>query len=636
MGKTLIQISKDTGNVIGISKNHDFSNFAPDNTDTIKYVIVDDGTPLVSVPVETITTRSGVAAVDYINPDGDFVSGLGQATETETRSVSIPQFSEQILSGTAFGRFKTDEIVFQTNITPVVFNNLVLNGLTASGYTPTVGFIGMCAGWERGNRAMQFKGTYLDLTGTSAGGMRIPGGYSLENCTNHLVSGHIYLTETLPSSYEATVFCLCDNLKSGTTKDSYKMVYNSAAQRLMFHWSAQGYGSSGFQDSMNASPQGITLNQWHHFAVSYYYDGSSASVATYFNGTQVDKQKSTTNSYLRTTSEHFCVGADKYGHHPFKGWIDDLIVSGGTTVTALRGITFTAGITVPQSMQEAGDYTVYYLSMNGPVGTSLVPCEFMHTVCAPADVQDTQGTLYVSCVQRDDTGVHGLSFTSGVCGGFQISGVSSASYVFGKKSSACLIVSGITQSMDFSTDKNQRQNYAELSYRYLLGSAVMDGRSGASGDFKNLFSLSGWYPTHFSGLSFSHLTIQQEVNEIQFIRDDIVNNGRTGTYNITDAYGNAFSFSTAGVKALYNDIMAYHAQASDEVTGLKNQIVSASTISDMKAQRGLTSAQLWHKLASISSKNSSVLVKPSSKFSNIATVSELAESTESITPVAKG
>lgn len=646
MGKTLIQIDKRTGEVVSISKNHDFSNFVPDRSAQIKYVIADDDLPVVQIPTQTIVSSfgaietGGLAAVGDASLDAAVVPGVGSTvvyvTETTQQSVSVPSYFEQIIHGTPYGKFLPDEIAYQSNITPVTYNHLVLNGATANEYTPTVGVIGLSAGWARGNRAMEFKGTYLDLTGSSAGGLRVPGGYSLENCTYHLVSGHLYLTQAPPSSYEATVFCLCDNLKSGTTKDSYKMVYNSAAQRLKFHWSANGYASSGFQDSVNASPQGITLNQWHHFAVSYYFDGTSASIATYFNGTQVDKVNSTTNGYLRPTSESFCVGADKHGHHPWKGWIDDLIVSGGTTITALRGITFVSGITVPQERQESGDYTVYYLSMDGPVGSSLVPCEILHLVTGVVDVQEPNGTLYVSCIQRDDSGIHGVSFTSGISGGFQVSGVSSASYIFGKNSSSCLIVSGITQNLDFTQEKNQRQNYAELSYRLLLGATTMSGRSGASGDFRNLFSIANWYPTHFNGLTFTHRTTENEINEIQFIRDDIINNGRTASYNIVDASGTAFSFSTAGVKALYNDIMTYHAQASDETSAIKGQIAAASTITDLKSQRGFTSTQLIFKLSDISKENNSVLIKPVFKITNTSVSQELKIGTEIKTPISKG
>jgi hypothetical protein len=481
-----------------------------------------DGTPNLTPVVESVSTES--TGIPILLP--------------------IAAVSEQVLSGSAYGVFNANEICFQSNITPEVFNFYAVNGVTVAEYTPTVGSIGASTTTIAGQRALKFKGTYQDIPSVRAGGLKVPGGYSLSACPYHLVSGHIYLDQSLPSAYDPVLFSLCRSITAGSTQDSYAMVYENGSSRLKFNFSTSADSSSGFVNSMNASPVGITLNQWHHVASAFYYDGVSASVATYFNGSRVATISAASSGYLRSTNEPFCMGSDQYGNHPWRGWVDDWIISGGNTLAALRGFTQGTGASLPIRHQEAGDYTVAYLSMDGPAGTSFVPCDRGRRVAACVDGFDRFGNLYVSSVEVDDFSVHGYTFT-----------------------------------------------------------------------FK---------PS------------QDQINQIKYLYDDITINGRTASYFLEDTSGNLFTFSTGGIKALYTDIVDYHAIALSSANSLKTRISGSTQSAQLKRIDGITNEQMVFKLAAFADKNSSVYISTKSKLTGSFREPETVLLTDIKEPPSKG
>lgn len=629
MPKTLLKVEVGSGRVVESTRNYDFSNFIPENTDRFKYLVVDDGISSISIEAGFQTgVGTGFSSVENtgaLNVDG--TPNLTPVIESvSTQSTGVPillpiaAVSEQVLSGSAYGVFDANEICFQSNITPEVFNFYAVNGVTVAEYTPTVGSIGASTTTIAGQRALKFKGTYQDLPSVRAGGLKIPGGYSLSACPYHLVSGHIYLDQALPSAYDPVLFSLCRSITAGSTHDSYAMVYENGSSRLKFNFSTSGDSSSGFVNSMNASPVGITLNQWHHVAAAFYYDGVSSSVATYFNGSRVATISAASSGYLRSTNQPFCMGSDQYGNHPWRGWVDDWIISGGTTLAALRGFTQGTGASLPTRHQEAGDYTVAYLSMDGPAGTSFVPCDRGRRVASCVDGFDRFGNLYVSSVEIDDSSIHGTTLFVGVGGGYQITGVCGAANVFGFNSGACLVVSAVEQKLGLTQEKAYRQNSAELSYQLLLGQAEMKGeRGGRTGDFSNLMAKS---LGDFSGYTFTFKPSQENINQIKYLYDDIIINGRTASYSVADTSGNMFTFSTGGIKALYTDIVDYHGVALSTTNSLKSRISGVTQSSQLKRIDGITNEQMVFKLAGLAESNASVYIPTTNKLTGSYAIAE--------------
>jgi hypothetical protein len=648
MAQSLVKLDQKTGQIISVERNYDFANFVPQNTEQYRYLIADTDIQSVFIPVSVITpeqtiyerespTPEEIANSNEIDPatgEPRIFAGIPPAAGSTTiaaqyNTVELPNISEQKLAGTPYGTLLPGEVVFQSNRRAEVFNNYTVNGNVVSEYTPVIGTVGACSGTVVGINALQLKGTYLDLPAIAAGGLRVPGGYSLENCNYHLISGHLYLQSGLPSSYDPVLCCVCESITAGSSMDAYAVVYDNTSSRLQFKWTTNASPTySGFEHSVNASPQGITLNQWHHLAVAYYFDGVSTSVATFFNGTIV-ASSSGNSAKLRTTNRPFCIGSDQYGNRPFRGWVDDWIVSGGATLDALRGFTFSGGATVPSQRQDSGDYTVFYLSMDGPSGTTFAPCDTDRKIVAVLDVQDVEGNCYVSMVEREDGSTHGVPLYSGICGGFQISGVCGSSFLFGYKSAAALKVNSVEQLLTIDEERSQRERNSDLSYRLLLGGSRMYGTLGKTGDFSSLLLLAG---TGFSGGTFTFIPVQTNINALQYLRDDIVNNNLNGTYYLQDSYGTAFSFNTAGVKALYADVLRYHSSSSNSNSYLKTTLQASSDFSVLKATRGYTTDQLLFKLSALADKNPVVYISAVSKITGKYINPERARYTDPDTP----
>jgi hypothetical protein len=111
------------------------------------------------------------------------------------------------------------------------------------------------------------------------------------------------------------------------------------------------------------------------------------------------------------------LGSGASGDRPLKGYMEHLMVSMGTTSAALRE--FAHGTTGSVSTDQfAGDYTVYAMSMNGPLGSSLFPCENAKRVISTVVFTDPiGGRLGVANISRESTSVHGVSMFTGINGG---------------------------------------------------------------------------------------------------------------------------------------------------------------------------------------------------------------------------
>lgn len=591
--KSLINIRED-GTVDGRTDGYDQYNYVPSvSSSAVNPIVVDSNLP--EIPV----TRNV--------PLND---GLGTVA---VERVTINPLTEQTITGTVYGNFSMNEQVFQSTITPVLINGLQLNGVSADEYLPTVGTIG-ATGSFLGKRAAQFKGSYLD-TDTKAAGLRLPS-FSTASFPYMLIEGFLYLEQEPSDNYDPIIITRSANGVVNSSQDSFRLEYDTSANQIQFHFSPESYKSSGYQNIVNVSPAGgVSLGEWHHFAITYLNAGGSASVFTYWNGTRLFSFPGLSGN-IRTSTRNVCVGSGNSGDKPLKGWLDDVMISAGGSTTALRS--FQPGDTapVPTTAISSGDFTVYHLSMNGPMGTSIFPCDNQEKIMSSVSYVDRfNGVLGVANISRVEDAITGITLFDGVCSGHEITGVSAA-YVFGYNSGAAMQVASVQQLKTFAERKQVRSNLSDFTVSYLLGATAMRGLCGAPGDFPKLFT------RNWGGSTFTFLPTQANVSNIRTLYDDITINGRTGTYTIADFEGNLYSVVTADIKNLYSDIVSYHSTAVTTGTAVKNAIAGATTSNNLNKIVGFTSQGFASKLASFTD-SAPLFISPKARASKKVVVPEL-------------
>lgn len=506
-----------------------------------------------------------------------------------TKLVSITPTAEQKLTGTAYGTFTPNELVFQSTITPQVVNYLSLSGATATAYEPTIGTIGVTTGTPVGALAAQFKGSYLD-TDTAAAGLSLSPFATGVSTTYFMISGFL-LFETTPSgAYDPIIMTRSLNGVSGSTYDSFRMEYDTSSGQVQFHFSPVVYSSAGYQYTTNVSPAGgLTLNQWHHFGVAYTNAGSSALVSTYWNGERTAQQGGFTGNFRNVTTKPLMIGCGSEGKRPLKGWLDEIMISGGNTASALRGFLHGTTAPVPTSSQIPGEFTYAYLSMDGPIGTSLFPCDTGAKVVSVAAYQNTsEGELYVSSVNRTvaaNTAIASITLFDGVCGGHTpYTGVTAAA-VFGYDSGACFIPTAVTQIAGLTALKAVKTDMSNYSYYHLLGATAMWGYTGSgnAGDFPKFFAVTAG---GFTGTTLSFLPVNENVLYMRNAYERITVCGFTGSTQFIDSQGNAYLLGTTLAKAAYNDIISYIATAKNQNNVLNASITGATTNTALKALTG--------------------------------------------------
>jgi hypothetical protein len=570
--------------------------------------------PQIGLPFSTFSSASlltSTVASTIGGQDSYFIESpsLTAATSQSVSSNIIP-LAEQKIEGTGYGTFTPTELVFQSTIQPTVINYLSLGGVTATDYNPTIGTIG-ATGTFVGSRAAQFKGSYLD-TDTAAAGISLPG---FTSASYFLISGWLLLETTPSGSYNPVVITRSSSTGlTGTTSDSFRLNYDNADSKFKFHFSTTSTPTSttGYQHDIDVSPAGITLSEWSHFAIAYSFtSGGGTTVSSYWNGNRIEQTLSGITGSLRGTKSSVYVGCDSSGKYPFKGWIDDLVISAGTTLEALRGFEHGSTAPVPSAHQDAGYYTVYYLSMDGPLGTSLFPCDTTNKICSNVAAQT--GSLYVYGNIGVTSSRMWTPAFSGVCGGHAPYGAS-AGYIFGYDSGACWVPSAVTEiSSGLTAAKQYRKDLADYTLRYYLG-LTMYGISGASGDFKNLFSGST-YPS-----SFVYTPLESNLNYLKNIYDSIIVAGSTANVSIADANGTYYTFATAAAVNLYKDVLAYFNGAVSQFTTVNNRIDTQASFTSLKLISGPNGTALVSKLAA--SGNESLFISP------ISTVTKTSRSPE--------
>ncbi len=581
MPKRILNISS-TGEVLASNPtNADI--YVPDNNSGVT-VVVDDTLP-------TITATIG---------------GLQK---------TIHPFTEQLLGGTAYGSFRLNESVFQSTITPVIVNNYASGGVTAPDFVPTIGTVGVSG--EIGVRAGQFKGTLLDLAAQKAAGIRLPAfGTSASATPYFLLEGWMYLETTPSSNYDPIIVTRSADGINNSTNDSFRLEYDTTSNQVQFHYSDTAYASAGYQGIVNVSPAGVTVNQWNHFAVAWASSGGSASIKTYWNGTSLYSAAGLCGA-IRNSTAPLMVGSGASGDYPFKGWLDDVHIRMGGVSLALADYS-RLGSTAPHVWEQdyAGDYTVYHLTMTGPLGESLFPVDNLCRVVASVSYTDTpNGVVGASMVIREDSDVTGLTLFDGVCGGFTTSG-GSGGYVFGYDSGACMIVSGVTQTMGITAARTVRQNAADYTTYFLFGVTVMQGFSGNSGDFPLLFS--GWT----GGNTYSFFPIQSNVEWLRNAYDNIVVVGHTGNTVIEDYYGTQYNFRTGDVARLYQDVITYKATGNVLRYAVRSAVSGATTHTALNGIQGFTTEAAVKIAPTVLKSGSGLLFSPKAKITKSTTIPE--------------
>lgn len=585
-------ISLDTGVVKESSLNYDPSNYIP-TTENTQVLFVDES-------IDSVTAYRTIVGTDGA---------------TSSVPVEINPLTEQLLRGTGYGYFNINEMVFQSTVTPVIVNNYVVGGETLDTFVPTIGTIG--ASGDIGVRAAQFKGTYTDLAAQKAAGIRLPAFTTTNAATPYfLIEGWMYLEAEPSNNYDPILVTRSADGVNNSTLDSFRLEYDTTSDQVQFHYSDASYASAGYQGIVNVSPSGISIGVWNHFAVAWALRGGSASIKTYWNGTSL-YSASGLSGCIRTSSAPVMVGSGASGDYPFKGWMDDLHIRGGGVTLALADYALfgSSGSNLWET-DYAGDYTIYHLSMQGPLGTSYFPVDNLCRVVGSVSYTDTQGgVLGTSLVIREDSDVHGFTLFNGVCGGFTTSG-GSGGYIFGYDSGACLVVSGVTQTMGLTAARTARQNAIDYSTYFLFGITVMQGYSGNSGDFRSLFS--GWT----GGNTYSFLPTQSNVEWLRNAYDNIVVAGFSGNTVIEDYYGTQYNFRTGDVARLYSDVLIYRADANTMRYAIRSAIAGSTTHTSLNEKQGFTTAVALKLAPDVNKSGSALLFSPKAKITKVTTVPE--------------
>lgn len=612
MSKKLVVID-DSGTVIRTEYDYDISQHTP--LSSLKNSLVVDSS-VSPVLVEDSITET------LTDVDG---SPTGQTVTRVTSVNIISPATEQVLTGTVVGQFAIGEQVIQTHFIPTLVNGLTLYGTTANEYLPTVGSIGL-SGDELGNRSLQFKGSYLD-TNTKAAGVQLPS-FSTTSSPYFMLSGFLYFESEPSNNYDPILLTRSADGVNSSTNDSFRLEYDTSSDQLQFHYSTASYASSGYQAILNVCPSnGVTLNQWHQFAVAYSNQGGCAAIASYWNGNRYT-QTTGLSGNIRNSTGYMMIGSGASGDRPLKGWLEHLIISAGGASLALREFNFGTSAAV-STEQFAGDYTVYAMNMNGPLGTSYFPVANSNRVVSTVTWDSkTRTKLGVGNIVRETTSNSGTAaMFTGVCGGHAASG-SSAGYLFGINSGACMIISAVEEvSGGASANAQMRSSLVDFSQQYLLGYTAMQGVSGGSGDFAYLLSTG---QAGFSGTRFSFLPIDSNVAALKLIYDDITINGKTGPWSIADYNGTLYTFATAGVKALYQDVVSYRNLANTVFGSLKTSIASKTSVTSLRELGGVSTEGTLLKLAPAIEDNGGLILSGKAKVTKKTNFPETINKTKTI------
>jgi len=614
MAKALIYLNSD-GSVVRTTPITDPENYIPTQYSE-KTILLDDTLSGQSVEYTlNDSVRATQVFIDILAEPGSSETVdpeviLPTTSPSSSFSVSINPLTEQIVRGALLGTFIMGEPVFQSTITPTIVNNYVVGGVTLDTFVPSIGSIGESGGI--GSRAAKFAGTLNDTASQKAAGIQLPAFTTSASTPYFLLEGWMYFEQEPSNNYDPIIVTRSADGVVGSTNDSFRLEYDTSSDQVQFHYSAASYASAGYQGIVNVSPSGISTGQWNHFAIAWASQGGSATVKTYWNGTSL-YSASGLSGWIRNSTAPLMIGSGASGDYPLKGWLEDVHIRMGGVTLALANYAFMGSTAEnPFEADQAGDYTVYLLSMNGPFGTSLFPVDTLCRVSGSCTYfNGDAAVLGVGAITREQSSVLGITLFSGVCSGFTATG-GSGGRLFGMESGGCFEISSVTQLTGITAARQQRLNALQHTNYFLFGITVMQGSSGNSGDFPKLFS-SGW-----TGTTFSFLPVQTNIDYLKNLYDNIVVVGYTGNTVIEDYYGVQNNFGTTYVKELYEDVVTYRTDMNTLVSQITGTINSSTTHQSLNSIQGISTTGAVLKLAPYSQSNPAVLVSTKAKSTKVS------------------
>ena len=583
MSKRLLLIDKISGAVAGQQFPYDDSVFKPSDYSSDFIPIVVDSA------VNTIISRLGTL---------------------------VPPHTDMITTGNVFGgNFLVGEQTYQTSLQAVMVNTYAPGGISGTDYDATIASVG--ASGHVGNRCASFKGSYLDDADTPSGCLSVAD-YSYgagETQDYYMFSGFLYMDQNPGPNYDPVVFSKSIGVTNGASGDVFRLeIDNSSPYQAVLRLSTSTYASTGYETSLNASPAGISLNKWHHFAFSYSNAGGSACCTTFWNGSRVEHRTFASALRLKNSDSDYTVGAAPTGYYPFRGYVDDLVVSAGATVYALRGMGHGTTCYIPVEPQRPGRYTLFHLNMDGPLGTSLFPCDVNTKIVAETVSLVSTGetgadsTLYTTgSYSSQNKNVHGLALW-GSSDSFEVTvpnGIpTDPSYVFGYESGTCMLVTGVTTAQSYSSLRSSVASLVDHTASVLLG-LTMAGYSGSSG---------GDMPKFRSYITKNAVTFTPTPRNIQDLRTLYEGAASIGDAAAVYIYvfdnGVTMGLTVGGISALNRDVSEYYAKVYQDTTAIKGKVLGSSNRSQLTGIEGFTHSSFIQKLGgSVSSGKPTVLVK---------------------------
>jgi hypothetical protein len=460
---------------------------------------------------------------------------------------------------------------------------------------------------------------------------------SKTNYTGGYTAPHNNLAANSTASYSMELFFRPESIATNFTlmqkgptgaSANWKLGYDSSAGFLQFAWQSYGY-ASGYNYSENiVNTAGLTLNTWHHVAVSVIRNVTSGTgylISGYFNGKNVFTRSVTASSFPEMRYDNpIYIGCDHLGNEYFDGYIDSTrVLESGSTygIFGKTGYGFlphaSGTLSVPTTQGfTRNPETAFILNFNGIEGSSAFYGEskdfFSGTVTRLANL--TLGPTGPAYANKSEIGVRNVvRYTLGYTGATGFSDPTGYSLSYGHIVLPYVAAYGNTTSHGYDFIYNLsdvydndlsigvfRQNYRiDAVYdasRSLV--AMIEGAYGNIGScgsvfqtqygtnpFVRLFSNGGGM-SYGIGLSHNSLYIDPlNQNTMRYIMDSgyLASQGITAsTYSFIDGRGITRNINSTDMINLRLDLISYQNSLINQTDTTIASINSAATKNEVK------------------------------------------------------
>lgn len=421
-------------------------------------------------------------------------------------------------------------------------------------------------------------------------------------------------------------------LQKGPTGGSanWKLSFDSSAGQLQFAW--QQYNTTaGYNFTQNiVNSAGMTLNSWHHVAVSLVKNGAGVcyQMSGYFNGSSVFTQGVTLSSTTEVRGGHgLHIGNNSAGTESFDGFIDmfrmlESFGTGGIFGTAGYGFLPFGGGTlgVPTlSGFVLNDETAFAMNFNGESDTSEFYAESTDFITGTARrfTNLTLGISGISPLTSSEVGVadvvrYTVGFTAGSTGLSDPTGFSTnygaivaafappggTGYTGQHGIDHCFALNGVYDNApSLDVLRTNYQNEALQQYG-LMGLVMIEGASGNRGSsgsplasrfgtnpFRRLFS--GGAGNCYGGAN-AYTALFVDPTD-QYVMSYIMDNGflvtqgiSLASYSFRDGKGITRTISPQEISNLRLDILEFQSKNKEKIDTLIVDVSTASTKNELK------------------------------------------------------